>query len=166
MMRQFLYRGLKTWVGIFFNLLNFLLAGNLPPLGCVNIVVEEQGLYLVIQRPEGHIVFPGGFMRWREHPEDTGVRECREETGLQVKITGLIGCSSNVSDGVGRMSTLAIIFHAEVTGGTLHSSIEGKPIWMDEAELHNKLLKQQVGILEHYLARRDQQHTDIVHPSS
>src|SRR6266849_6281110 len=101
MMRQFLYRGLKTWVGIFFNLLNFLLAGNLPPLGCVNIVVEEQGRYLVIQRPQGHIVFPGGFMRWREHPEDTGVRECREETGLQVKITSLIGCSSNVSDGVG-----------------------------------------------------------------
>ena len=165
MIRQFLYRGLKTWVGIFFNLLNFLLAGNLPPFGCVNIVVEEQGRYLVIQRPEGHFVFPGGFMRWRERPEDTGVRECKEETGLQVKITNLIGCSSTASNDITKMSTLSVIYRAEVAGGTLLSSIEGKPMWMDEAELHVKLFKQQTGILEHYLARRDQGRADTAQPS-
>ena len=156
MIRQFLYRALKSWVGIFFNILNFVLVGNLPPFGCVNIVVEEQGRYLVIQRPEGHIVFPGGFMRWRENPEETGMRECKEETGLQVKIVHLIGCSSTPSENITKMSTLTAIYRAEVVGGALLSSIEGKPMWMDEAELHVKLFKQQAGVLEHYLARRDQ----------
>lgn len=160
MIRQFLYRALKTWVGIFFNILNFVLAGNLPPFGCVNIVVEEQGRYLVIQRPNGHIVFPGGFMRWRESPEETGARECREETGLQVKIVHLIGCSSTTSENATEMSTLTVIYRAEVAGGNLLSSIEGKPMWMDEAELHVKLFRQQTGVLEHYLARRDQRCTD------
>jgi ADP-ribose pyrophosphatase YjhB (NUDIX family) len=164
MIRQFLYRALKVWVGIFFNLLNFLLAGNLPPFGCVSVVVEEQGRYLVIQRPEGYFVFPGGFMRWREHPEKTGLRECKEETGLQVQITGLIGCSSTVSDDIRGMSTLSVIFHATVVGGTLHSSIEGKPMWMDEAELHDKLFKQQTNILERYLARQREKASDTAQP--
>jgi len=165
MIRQFLYRALKMSVGIFFNILNFVLAGNLPPFGCVNIVVEEQGRYLVIQRPEGHIVFPGGFMRWRESPEETGVRECKEETGLQVKIVHLIGCSSTTSENIAKMSTLTVIYRAEVVGGALLSSIEGKPLWMDEAELHIKLFKQQTGVLEHYLARRDQCPADTAQSS-
>ncbi|MHB8595306.1 MAG: NUDIX hydrolase [Ktedonobacteraceae bacterium] len=160
MIRQFLYRVLKMWVGIFFNLLNFLLAGNLPPFGCVSVVVEEQGRYLVIQRPEGYFVFPGGFMRWREHPEKTALRECKEETGLQVQITSLIGCSSNISADIRSMSTLSIVFHATVAGGTLRGSIEGKPMWMDEAELHEKLFKQQTNILERYLARRHETASD------
>ena len=166
MIRQFLYRALKVWVGIFFNLLNFLLVGNLPPFGCVSVVVEEQGRYLVIQRPEGYFVFPGGFMRWREHPEKTGLRECKEETGLQVQITGLIGCSSNVSNDIRGMSTLSVIFHATVVGGTLRGSIEGNPTWMDEAELHDKLFKQQTNILERYLARQHEKASDTVSPPS
>lgn len=160
MIRQFLYRALKMWVGVFFNLLNVLLVGNLPPLGSVSVIVEEQGRYLVIQRPEGYFVFPGGFMRWREHPEKTALRECKEETGLQIQIAGLIGCSSNVSDDMTSMSTLSIIFHATVVGGTLRSSIEGKPLWMDEAELPGKLFKKQGGILQNYLARRNSRQND------
>lgn len=166
MIRQFLYRALKMWVGIFFNLLNLLLVGNLPPLGGVSVIVEEQGRYLVIQRPEGYFVFPGGFMRWREHPEGTAIRECKEETGLQIQITDLIGCSSNVSADIRGMSTLSIIFHATVAGGTLRSSIEGKPMWMDEAELHDKLFKQQTNILERYLTRRHAKASDTAQPSS
>ncbi len=160
MTRQFLYRVLKMCVGIFFNLLNVLLVGNLPPLGSVSIIVEEQERYLVIQRPEGYFVFPGGFMRWREHPEKTGMRECREETGLHVQITELIGCSSHSSGGPASLSTLSIILHATVVGGTLRGSIEGTPMWLDEAELHNKLFKQQASILEDYLKRRKQQRPD------
>lgn len=166
MIRQFLYRVLKLCVGIFFNLLNVLLAGNLPPFGSVSVIVEEQGRYLVIQRPEGYFVFPGGFMRWREHPEKTGMRECKEETGLQVEITGLVGCSSNSSGSPTSLSTLSIILHATATGGTLRGSIEGIPMWMDEAELHDKLFKQQASILENYLMRRRRQGPNAEQPSA
>lgn len=166
MIRQILYRALKMWVGVFFNLLNVLLAGNLPPLGCVSVIVEEEGRYLVIQRPEGYFVFPGGFMRWRERPESTAMRECKEETGLQIQITGLIGCSSNIGDDIRSMSTLSVVFHATVTGGTFRSSIEGKPMWMDEAELQEKLFKKQGGILQNYLTRRNQRQNDSAQPPS
>ncbi|HAH00905.1 MAG TPA: hypothetical protein DCL75_19095, partial [Ktedonobacter sp.] len=73
MVKNLLYRMLKGLVGIFFNILNLLLAGNLPPFGCVSIVIrdQDQASYLVIERPEGGFVFPGGFMRWGEHSVQT-----------------------------------------------------------------------------------------------
>lgn len=43
------------------NILNFLLAGNLPPFVGVRVIIEEQGRYLVIESPKDHFTFPGGF---------------------------------------------------------------------------------------------------------
>ena len=147
---------LKRSVGVVFNILNLLLAGNLPPFGCVCIVVEDQGKYLVVERPEGGCVFPGGFMRWRESPLQTAQREFEEETGLQLKVNGLIGCSSHLSDNLTRMSTLTVIYQAEVIGGEMKHSIEGRPCWLDISELPKRLFVQQRGILDHYLQYREQ----------
>lgn len=156
MVKNLLYRMLKGLVGIFFNILNLLLAGNLPPFGCVSIVVKDQGSYLVIERPEGGFVFPGGFMRWREHPVQTAQRECMEETGLKLKVKELIGCSSTTSSGFTRMSTLTVIYYAEVVAGELKNSIEGQVGWHDEAELLEGLQVHQRGILVHFLQYYEQ----------
>lgn len=147
---------LKGLVGIFFNILNLLLAGNLPPFGCVSIVVKDQDSYLVIERPEGGFVFPGGFMRWGEHSVQTAQRECMEETGLKLKVKELIGCSSTTSSGFTRMSTLTVIYYAEVVAGELKNSIEGQAGWHDEAELLEGLQVQQRGILVHFLQYYEQ----------
>ena len=40
---------------------------------------------------------PGGFCDLREHPSDAAVREAREETGLEVEPTGLVGCGSTTT---------------------------------------------------------------------
>src|SRR5438874_6462158 len=117
---------LKDLVGVFFNILNLLLAGNLPPFGSVSIVIKNQDSYLVIERPEGGFVFPGGFMRWSEHPVQTAQRECMEETGLKLEVKELIGCSSTTSSRFTRMSTLTVIYYAEVVAGKLKKSIEGQ----------------------------------------
>ena len=156
MLKSLLYRLLKRLVGICFNILNILLAGNLPPLGCVCIVAVDQDKILAVERPEGGCVFPGGFMRWREHPLQTAERECIEETGLRPRVTGLVGCSSNITDSFSRMSTLTVIYHAEVIDGEMKSSIEGHPRWLDVDELQKRLQHKQTGILEHYLRYRDQ----------
>ncbi len=116
MLKNLLYRVFKRLVGVCFNILNLLLAGNLPPFGSVCVVVEDQGKYLVVERAEGSLVFPGGFMRWRENPVQSALRECEEETGLSVKVNGLIGCSSNIGENFTRMSSLTIIYEAEVAG--------------------------------------------------
>ena len=151
-----LYRLLKRSVSIFFNILNFLLAGNLPPFGCVAVIVQDQGRYLVVERPEGGLVFPGGFMRWKENPVQTALRECMEETGLELKVDDLIGYSSNVSNRITRMSTLTIIFYAEVVSGELKPSIEGRATWCDEAELLVKIHPLQRGVFDRFLLYREQ----------
>ena len=156
MLKNLLYRVFKRLVGVCFNILNLLLAGNLPPFGSVCVVVEDQGKYLVVERAEGSLVFPGGFMRWRENPVQAARRECEEETGLRVKVNGLIGCSSNIGENFTRMSSLSIIYEAEVAGGELKQSIEGRPCWIDEAELRKRVYKKQRGILDHFLHYREQ----------
>src|ERR1700730_7290751 len=84
-----LYELLKRCVSVFFNMLNVLLGGHLPPWGCAAVIVEERDHYLVVELPRGRVVFPGGFMTWREDPKHTAQREAQEETGLLVRVDHL-----------------------------------------------------------------------------
>ncbi len=154
-LKQFLYRVMQRSVPICFNTLNFLLAGNLPPLGSACVIVEDAGRFLLLERPEGVIVFPGGFMRWREYPAETARREVREETGLEVRLLDTIGTYAHKSNQLVRLSTLTIVFTGEVVGGSLKSSIEGRPCWLDEAHLRERLASHSTGILEDYCALRE-----------
>ena len=152
-----LYRLLKHLVGICFNLLNFVLAGNLPPFGCVTVIVEEQGRYLLIQRPQGKLTFPSGFMRWREMPAEAAQRECEEETGLRLQINDpedMIGCYGHVGRHIDTMSTLTVLYCGRVIGGRLRKSIEGQPYWLSEEEMLGKLERRCEPILEDYLRYR------------
>jgi ADP-ribose pyrophosphatase YjhB (NUDIX family) len=149
-----LYRVLNKFVGIFFNVLNILLVGNLPPFGSVCMIVEDKGRYLVVQRPEGKIVFPSGIMRWREHPTQTVRREGKEETGLDLQVGEVVGYSSVVSSRFNRMSSLTLIYKAEVIGGQLRGSVEGEPYWLEESELRNKLDVHSRHMLDRYLRYR------------
>src|SRR5713226_10777563 len=103
------------------------------------MIVEDKGRYLVIQRPKGKIVFPSGFMRWREHPTKTVRREGKEETGLDLRAGEVVGYSSVVSSHFYCLSSLTLIYEAEVVGGKLHGSVEGEPCWLDESELRSKM---------------------------
>jgi ADP-ribose pyrophosphatase YjhB (NUDIX family) len=147
---------LKSSVGIFFNFLNFLLAGNLPPLGCVTIIVQHEGRYLMIERPEGGYVLPGGFMRWKEQPVQTALREGKEETGLTLKVNEFIGYSSTASYGLTRLSTLSVVYSAEVVEGELRNSIEGRVSWLDETDVLEKIIPLQRGIFNNFLHYREQ----------
>ncbi len=135
LLKQALYQVLRKSVGFSFNCLNVCLFGNLPPQGCISVIVEEQGRFLLLKRPNGTLVFPGGFMRWREHPTQTALREFKEETGLQIKLHHVVACYSNTSKGFGSMSTLMLVFCAEVNGGDMRSSVEGHPFWIEESDL-------------------------------
>ncbi|TMC21352.1 MAG: NUDIX hydrolase [Chloroflexi bacterium] len=131
------YTGFKILVSVFFNLLNLLMGGNLPPFTCVCVVVEDQGRYLIVRRPKGDLVLPGGFMCWHERPEQTACRECKEETGLDIQPGEFISYTSLVSKRFDHMSTVNIVLQGKVLGGNLHSSIEGFPCWLSKDELQS-----------------------------
>lgn len=135
----------------FFTLLNVLMGGNLPPFGCVYVIVKEQEQYLLVEERNGRVVLPGGFMRWHENPRETGRRECLEETGMQVRVNELIDCFSYPARSSSHMSTLALVYRAELLGGQLRSSIEGRPIWVPASEIKRLLARRCRPFLESYL---------------
>lgn len=62
-------------------------------IGVRGLVANEAGDLLLVQHCYGRRSWflPGGGHRRDESPEDALVREIREETGLEVAVTGLVG---------------------------------------------------------------------------
>lgn len=150
-LKETFYRCLGFTAAASFNLLNLLLRGNLPPFGSACVIVREGERYLLLERSNGKSSLPGGFMRWNEAPTETAIRECREETGLAVRLLDLIGCFSGSARSWKRMSTLTMVYSAEVTGGHLHQALEGRPGWFLEAEARQRLDPHYQSIFEEYM---------------
>jgi 8-oxo-dGTP diphosphatase len=152
-----LYALLKNTVAICFNLLNILLRGNLPPMACVCVIIEDNERYLVIKQRSGQHVFPGGFMHWHEQPAQAAQREAREETGLELNIGNFAGYQLYNSKSLYKISTINLIYDAQIAGGTLRASNEGKPLWLSKGDIPAKLSPTAHKIFNAYLAYHAQQ---------
>ncbi|HVU66910.1 MAG TPA: NUDIX domain-containing protein [Ktedonobacteraceae bacterium] len=153
------YDWLKLSVCLFFNLLNKLTGNKLPPFGCACALVEQDGLYLVVELPRKRVVFPGGFMTWKERPAQTAEREGREETGLQLRAGELVTVYATPSPRLTRMSTICFVYTARVIGGELHKTTEGRPSWLNESELRRQLTPEYLQMFDDYLHWRQQSTT-------
>ncbi|MER6397219.1 NUDIX domain-containing protein [Kitasatospora sp. NPDC001603] len=94
------------------------------------VVADEDGRVLLQRRTDnGLYALPGGTMDLGESLPGAAVREVREETGLVVEITGLVGTYTDprhviaYSDGEVRQQ-FNVCFTARVTGGELRISDE------------------------------------------
>lgn len=89
------------------------------------VVSDEHGRVLLQLRGdrEGSVWgFPGGAMELGESAEQAAVREVREETGLDVTVTALLGVYTRYEDSYPNgdvAQTIAVAFHAHVDGGAL-----------------------------------------------
>ncbi|MFI7301676.1 NUDIX domain-containing protein [Micromonospora aurantiaca] len=59
-------------------------------------VQDDQGRVLLIQRTDNGLwALPGGAQDFGEYIAQTAVRETREETGIEIEVTGVIGIYTN-----------------------------------------------------------------------
>ena len=108
----------------------------------VAAVRKDSGELLMIHRTDNNLwALPGGGMDVGESISDTVVREVREETGIDVVVTGLVGVYSNprhvmaYDDGEVRQQ-FSICFTARPVGGRLATSSESREVrWVDPAAL-------------------------------
>jgi 8-oxo-dGTP diphosphatase len=93
----------------------------MDPKVAAAVLVEQDGRVLLVRRmnvPErGKWTLPAGFVDADEDPEQAAVRECLEETGLHVRITGLLDVIYGLEHPRG--ASIVILYRGEVLGGNL-----------------------------------------------
>jgi 8-oxo-dGTP diphosphatase len=82
------------------------------------VFIEREGRVLLVRRCRGARLgtwsFPAGFVEFGEEPAEAAVRECYEETGLEVSITGLHAVIGPEPAGA---ASIVIVYRARVVGG-------------------------------------------------
>ncbi|MFI7339140.1 NUDIX domain-containing protein [Streptomyces sp. NPDC050085] len=127
------------------------------------VVTDDQGRILLQRRRDNDLwALPGGGMDMGDSLPGTAVREVKEETGLDVEITGLVGTYTDprhviaYSDGEVRRQ-FNVCFTARVIGGSLAISDESTelcfvgPGELDALPMHNTQRLR----LTHYLEQRE-----------
>ena len=125
------------------------------------IVRNVDGEVLLIQRSDnGYWAAPGGAQDFGETVSQAAVREVREETGLDVHITGFSGVYSDpghviaYDDGEVRQE-FALCLHASPVAGALRTSDESTRVeWvaperLGELAIHPSMLRRITFAIEH-----------------
>lgn len=140
---------------------------NAPPANSLvpsvtAIVTNEAGHILMVHKTDNDLwAVPGGGMDVGESISDAVVREVREETGLDVEVTGIVGIYTNprhvmaYDDGEVRQQC-SICFTTRLLGGELTTSSEtSEVIFVDPALLDRLNIHPSMRLrIDHYLQRR------------
>ncbi len=93
------------------------------PKVAAGVIVELDGKVLLVRRNNepfrGFWSFPAGFVDAFEDPLEAARRECLEETGLEVNVTGLLQVIGGREHPNG--ADIVIVYRATVTGGQLRA---------------------------------------------
>lgn len=128
------------------------------------VVVNERGEILLHRRSDNsYWSIPGGAMEPGETIRQTAIREVKEETGLDIEPTHLVGIYSNpahvveYSDGEVRQQ-FSVCFAAAVSGGQLATSEESlevgffSPEQITDMSMHDSIRRRIEDYLAHHAA--------------
>jgi ADP-ribose pyrophosphatase YjhB (NUDIX family) len=114
------------------------------------LLVEQDGKILLVQRGNepfrGLWTLPAGFINAGEDPAEAAARECLEETGLTVSVTGIIEIVSGREHPRG--SDFVIFYRGQVTGGLLQANDDASAAdWFERGSLPELAFKSTTYIL-------------------
>jgi len=145
----------------YFNDPNALKANSVVP-SVTAVVTDEAGRILMVHKTDNDLwALPGGGMDLGESITDAAVRETKEETGVDIEVTGLIGVYTNprhvlaYDDGEVRQQ-FSLCFTTRNLGGELRTSSETKEVkWVAPADLDALNIHPSMRLrIDHYLERR------------
>ena len=137
-------------------------ANSLVPGGSA-LVVDGAGRILLQRRADsGNWSLPGGTMDIGETLEQCVIREVKEETGLDIDITGLLGIYTDphhviaYADGEVRQE-FNVTYLGRVVGGAIEASDESTAVrFVEPADFDDLPIHESVRLrLRHYEERRD-----------
>ncbi len=102
------------------------------------VVLYNNGRILLLKRKDGIWEFPGGGVDWGEHPEDSAIRELREETGIAVQkpLRYLGVTSATYRKGENEKHSVYIVYAAETNNDLVQLSGEHDEYrWLSKTEL-------------------------------
>jgi 8-oxo-dGTP diphosphatase len=109
---------------------------SIHPAAAVALFNSEGNILLLRRKDNDKWTMPGGTLDFGESLTDCAIREVREETALQIRITGLIGTYTDphiliaYSDGEVRQE-FTLVYAAEIESGKLRIDDESKEaIWV------------------------------------
>jgi 8-oxo-dGTP pyrophosphatase MutT (NUDIX family) len=145
----------------YLNDLNAPKANSIVP-SVTAIVPNERGELLLVHKTDNNLwALPGGAMDVGEFMAETVVREVKEETGIDVAVTGVVGIYTNPNhvmaydDGEVRQQC-SICFTTRVLGGQLATSSETSEVeWIAPGRLDSLNIHPSMRLrIDHYLQRR------------
>jgi len=110
------------------------------------LVRDEQGRVLLLRRPDNDLwTIPTGGLKKGETIRECAARECEEETGIVIEITGLVGVFTTPDHVIeyikgGRVDEVRqpvnVCLHARPVGGALTTTDEASDVrWVSPLEL-------------------------------
>ncbi len=125
----------------------------LDPKVVAGVIIEIEGKIVMLRRKLepgiGKWTFPAGFVDRGEVLEDAAAREVREETGLKVEITGLVGLYSRKGD-----ANILAVFAGNAVGGELVAGVEAQEVGLFPLDsLPTMAFERDAGIIEEWRQR-------------
>lgn len=110
-----------------------------PYLAVDAVILNEDHEVVLIKRKhkpfKDRFALPGGFVEWGETVEEACKREVREETGLNVEITDLVGVFSDPKRDP-RGHICSVVFIAKKVEGTLEAATDASvTMWVPLAKI-------------------------------